>query len=71
MSDWRVNRGFMPKEAAGKRVAVKLRNGSISGDKPVTPYSPAGWPADGRGGCRWSHTKGHASAFDIVEYRIL
>lgn len=58
----------MPERAAGKRVVVELRDGSIQGEKPVTPVSPAGWAADGRNGCRWTLTGSRA---DIMRYRIL
>lgn len=71
MSEWRDNHGMMPREASGKRVAVELRNGKREGEEPISPTSPAGWPADGKGACRWSFSKGPASAFDIVRYRIL
>ena len=59
MSEWRDNPGRMPGLCAGKRVEVELRNGS----KPKES-----WPADGKGGCRWS-LEGHA--FDIVRFRIV
>lgn len=68
MSEWHENAGTCPTRAMGKRVAVILRNGSVCGEKPVANGAPAGWPADGKGGCRWSLT-GHD--FDIVKYRIL
>jgi hypothetical protein len=68
MSEWRENHGRMPGLAAGKRIVVELRNGSICGEQPVGSGSPAGWPADGKGGCRWSL---EGSDFDIVRYRIL
>lgn len=73
MSEWHENAGTCPTRAMGKRVVVELRNGSICGDKPVSPTSPAGWPADGKQGCRWSFTKeGNPSReFDIIRYRIL
>lgn len=52
------NLGRLPEEAEGKRVRVRLRNGSVH----------SGWAADGRSGCRWSLT---GSPFDIVEYQVL
>jgi hypothetical protein len=68
MTEWLDSPGHMPKEAAGKRVAVILRNGMICGEKPISPSSPAGWPADGWGACIWK-IDGHP--FDILRYRIL
>lgn len=71
MSEWRENAGTCPASAMGKRVVVELRNGSICGDKPVSPTSPPGWAADGKGACRWSFSTGPSSQFDIIRYRIL
>lgn len=71
MSEWRENAGTCPASAMGKRVAVELRNGSRCGEQPVANGAPAGWPADGKGGCRWSFSTGPSSAFDIIRYRIL
>lgn len=50
--------GKLPKEAQGKRVRVRLANGSLS---------KGTWAADGKGGCRWSLT---GSPWDIAEYEI-
>ena len=61
------NPGHLPEEAIGKRVRVRLSNGSIGASDP-NPMSPPGWAADGRGGCRWSRI---GSPFDIVEYEVL
>lgn len=44
---YRRNPGHCPPEAEGKRVLVRLANGSYPGES---------WPADGKGGCRWSLT---------------
>lgn len=52
------NLGHLPIEAEGKRVRGRLRNG--------TAFS--GWPADGRGACRWSLTR---SPFDIEFYEVI
>lgn len=52
------NPGHLPPEAVGKRVNVRLANGAVGRD----------WPADGKGGCRWSIT-GHP--FDIAEFEVL
>lgn len=70
---WRENHGFCPAEAAGKRIKVKLRDGSIQGDKPVSATSPAGWPADGdangRGPpIRWT-LEGHRA--DVIAWDFL
>lgn len=60
MIAWQLNQGgFCPSEAKGKRVFVKLRNG-------LRPKES--WPADGKGGCRWSLGEQHP--FDIVAYVI-
>jgi uncharacterized protein YodC (DUF2158 family) len=54
------NPGHLPREAIGKRVRVRLERG------------PAGvvkdWPADGKGGCRWTRT---GSEFDIAEWELV
>ena len=68
MSEWRDNPGKCPEEAFGKRVVVELRDGTIAGELPVSPVTPAGWPASGKFGCRWSLTN---YKFDIVRYRVL
>ena len=52
------NDGHMPRDAAGKRVRVKLANG-------MEPKEA--WPADGKFGCRWSLTGHH---FDIAEWEL-
>lgn len=67
---WRSNPGYCPDEAKGKRVKVRLRNGMTAGEKPLTPTSPPGWPADGekagRGRpMRWS-LENHP--FDVIEW---
>jgi hypothetical protein len=59
------NPGHCPQEATGKRVRVRLCDGSIPKD---VDGAPKGWAADGRGGCRWSLT-GHP--FDIKEYEVI
>jgi hypothetical protein len=61
---FRDNRGRMPREAAGKRVQVRLRNGFCP---------PASWPADGRDGCNWAFTpEGKPSRdFDIMAWEIV
>ncbi len=65
---WRKNPGRMPGECAGKRIAVELRNGMICGETPIASGVPGGWPADGKGACRW---RLDGSPFDIVNFRIL
>jgi hypothetical protein len=62
------NPGHLPAEAQGKRVRVRLADGSLAGVEPVSTVSPAGWAADGRNGCRWSRT---GSPFDIDAYEVL
>jgi hypothetical protein len=59
------NPGHLPEEATGKRVIVRLREGSICGRQPVSPTAPRGWAADG---ARWSLT-GHP--FDIMDYEVI
>jgi hypothetical protein len=61
------NPGFLPDEAIGKRVRVRLAHGGI-GSCDTSPMSPRGWAADGKGGCRWSIT---GSPFDIKEYEVI
>lgn len=61
------NPGHLPDDAIGKRVRVRLVNGAI-GRTDDNPMSPAGWAADGKGGCSWALT-GHP--FDIAEYEVL
>ena len=62
---FRPNPGKQPEETLGKRVVVKLANGTVQGDKPVNNDSKLGWAADTS---RWSLT---GMAFDIAEYRVL
>ena len=61
----RMNHGYVPAEAVGKRVVVELRNGRICGREPVTTVTPAGWAADTS---RWSLT---GEPFDIIGYEVL
>lgn len=56
----KANPGYLPEEAIGKRVNVRLRNEDAN--QPTH-----NWPADGRFGCRWSLTNHPA---DIVEYEV-
>lgn len=65
----RPNLGHCPDEARGKRVIVQLANGRICGTEPVTTVTPLGWSADGKGGCRWSLTRG-GFPFDIAGWRL-
>jgi len=53
------NPGHLPRDAENKRVNVILRNGE---------RAESSWPADGRGGCRWTLT-GHP--FDIAQYEVV
>lgn len=57
------NPGERPREAAGKRVRVILRNGYDTAKR-----EPGGWPADGRGGCNWSPDLG---AWAIDKWEIV
>ncbi|MDQ2762103.1 MAG: hypothetical protein M3Y22_00965 [Pseudomonadota bacterium] len=52
------NPGHCPPAAIGKRVRVRLANGNVAGP----------WPADGKGGVRWSRS-GHP--FDISEFEVV
>jgi hypothetical protein len=61
------NPGHLPQEAIGKRVRVLLANGEL-GRNDDNPMSPAGWPADGKNGCRWEIA---GLPFDIAEYEVL
>ena len=70
---WRDNHGHRPTEAEGKRVKVRLFNGRVCGDKPISPTSPAGWPAGGegvKGACNWSISN-PPHPFEIKQYWIL
>lgn len=64
MSGWRPNPGRCPADAKGKRVNVRLRNGSI-GRCDDNPMSPAGWAADT---CSWVLDE---HPFAIVEYEVV
>lgn len=59
------NPGHLPDEAIGKRVRVRLADGSIPRD---VKGAPRGWPADGRGGCCWALRQ---FPFDIAEYEVI
>jgi hypothetical protein len=58
--------GKCPREAHGKRVRVSLVNGYDSKVK-----EPSGWPADGKGACRWSRTAPPHNGFDIDQYEVI
>jgi hypothetical protein len=64
---WRRNPGWLPEDAMGKRVRVRLADGRL-GACDDNPMSPPGWPADGKLGCRWSLT---GRPFDIAEYEVI
>ena len=77
MSDgpiWHLNPGHCPPALVGtrKRVAVRLRNGIVDGEQPLTAATPAGWPAwtdrTNKERTRWTLER---SPFDIIEYRVL
>lgn len=59
MSRWTRNPGRCPSEAEGKRVRVRLRNGTVP---------DASWAADGRHGCRWSID---GLPFDILQFEVV
>jgi hypothetical protein len=59
----RTNHGKMPADAKGKRVHVVLRGGYATRGR-----EPAGWAADGKGGCDWTLSQ---SPFSIVEWEIV
>jgi hypothetical protein len=59
------NPGKQPEETAGKRVVVRLANGSVCGERPVNSDSKLGWSADTT---RWSK---EGSPFDVVEWKLL
>lgn len=44
---WKPNPGYRPRDARdeGARVVVRLNNGRVCGEEPVTPVTPAGWSA--------------------------
>lgn len=62
---FRPNPGRQPEETIGKRVVVRLANGSICGERPVNSDSKLGWSADTT---HWGRT---GSPFDVAEYRVL
>lgn len=59
------NPGHLPEEAIGKRVVVRLADGSICGREPVSSSAPRGWAADR---ARWTLT---GVPFDIAEYEVI
>ena len=67
---WKSANGTLPGIARGKRVKVRLRNGMVDGDRPISNGTPPGWRADescpGKGPpMRWSHD---GSPADVVEW---
>lgn len=70
MTEWLRNPGRQPGGTEGKRVKVRLFNGTIAGTKPISPTSPAGWPADGKGACNW-RISNPPHPFEIKEYCVL
>jgi hypothetical protein len=68
---WKPNLGGRcPDEARGKRVKVRLRNGRVDGDKPVSSDSRAGWPADSSVGAKGPPTRWtlEGGPFDVIEW---
>ena len=61
------NPGYLPIEAIGKRVRVKLEHGGEGATDP-NPMSPPGWAADGKGGCNWRRS---GKPFEIAEYEVI
>lgn len=61
------NHGHCPGAARGKRVRGVLRGGNQFGFNQISPVTPPGWPADGKGGCRWT-LEGHSH--DILEWEL-
>ena len=61
---WRANPGYLPPEASGKSVRVRLEHERAQG----RPAANRIWPADGRGACCWTK---RGSKFDIAEYEVL
>lgn len=59
------NPGHLPKEAIGKRVRVRLADGSLPKD---VAGAPPGWAADGPNGCNWKHRN---FPYDIAEYEVI
>ena len=72
--EWQPNdKGRCPAHLVGtqKRVAVRLRDGSVHGETPVNTDSKLGWPAwceRGATGTRWTLT---GCRSDIMEWREL
>lgn len=66
---WKPNPGECPRDAKGKRVVVKLNNGDVCGEDPVTTVTAAGWAADGKHGANW--TRDPEWPFAIAEYYVL
>lgn len=58
------NPGHCPPEAAGKRIRVRLRDGTLQGAAPVNTDSKAGWAAETT---NWRLT---GSPFDVIEWEI-
>lgn len=58
------NPGRCPPEAAGKRVRVRLRDGTLQGHQPVSADSKLGWAAETT---NWRLT---GSAFDVLEWEF-
>jgi len=61
----RRNPGYLPHDAAGRRVRVILANGKEGRSDPA---GPPGWAADGKGGCCWAR---RGFDFDIREYEVI
>ena len=60
------NPGYCPSEAIGKRIRVLLADGTTNRD--IDPAAPPGWPADGKGACRWTIL---GRPHDIAEYEVI
>jgi hypothetical protein len=63
---WQRNHGMRPRGLEGRRVKVRLHNGTVHGE-------PSGWPVGGenvRGACNWT-VSDPPHPFEIDEYWVL
>lgn len=73
VTSWRENPGYCPDDARGRRVLVRLRNGTEHGGQQVTVVSKLGWAADGRDACNWALDPPgvRSREFNIAHYKVI
>jgi hypothetical protein len=67
MAEWRDNHGTQPSDTKGKRMAVELHGGVVTGFDQVSNGAPYGWPANES---NWTVSK-RPKPFEIKRFKLL